>query len=334
MNRFDIHVNLGAFPGSRKGKQQRYISPQEMNEYFLTHNITHSLVLYNRDEYNLLKELGDLTKTKIYGVQCVMGKDRDNPTDENNLPVWDVNIEGRSFKSGGYCYGVKFASARGWWLRNGEVTSGLDYTTQVVKTILQSLPEEAVVSMHTQGTTKGDPYDSPRVMNFLAGKNRTLKFIVNHMGDYGPSLRVARPGKEPDFWKYDGESYLRWTSHRPNVASALWYCEQAFNMFGDMSCFTYDKGFLVSQRKYHMWTVGSDFPFTEKMCSYTQEREQFSKWVDDMNDDNAVRFFESSMDELLQWSHDRNDVIRIENNEYKKQKRDERKLREDTSGEN
>jgi hypothetical protein len=323
--KFDIHVNLGAFPGSRKAKVQRYISPKEMDEYFRTHKITHSLVLYNRDEYDLLKELGEITDTKIYGVQSVMGPTKEEPTDEDNLPELDVNIEGRSFLSGGYCYGVKIASNRGWWIRNEEVTSGLDYSTPVMKRILSQLPKGAIASIHTQGTTKGNPYDGPRMINWLGGKFRDVKFIMNHLGDYGPSLRTARPGIKTGFFKQDGEAYLRWTSHRPVVESGLWICEQSFNIFGDTSCFTYDKAYLVSTRKYEMWTVGSDFPFTEKMCSYTQEREQFKKWVDDLNDNNAVRFFESSMDELLEWSHQRNEKVRLEALDIKKKRRDERK---------
>ncbi len=129
MNRFDIHVNLGSFPGSKKGKQQRYISPQEMDEYFTSHNITHSLVLYNRDEYELLRELGTITKTKIYGVQCVMGIDKENPTDITKPFILDMGKE--------YVYGIKIASERGWWTDGTDVWSGIDYTDKYVQIFLR-----------------------------------------------------------------------------------------------------------------------------------------------------------------------------------------------------
>ena len=331
MNRFDIHVNLGSFPGSKKGKQQRYISPQEMDEYFTSHNITHSLVLYNRDEYELLRELGTITKTKIYGVQCVMGIDKDNPTDENNLPVWDINTEGRSFKTGGYCYGIKIASNRGWWIRDEKVDSGIDYHNPIVDSIFSSLPKDSIVSMHTQGSTVTNPQrnDGPKTMLNYGAKYRELKFIINHCGDYGPALRVSRPGKEPNFWKYNGESFLRYINHRARVVESLTYTELGHNLFGDMSCYTYSKGEVASHNYYTMWTVGSDFPFSENLpLNYSTERENFLKWTDFIPDDNAVRFFESTHEELVQWCHERCDDSRATVNKHRKKRREERKREE------
>ena len=98
--RFDMHVNLRAFPASRRGKQQRDITPQEMADYFKEHNVTHALVLYNRDDYAELDQLASLTDTKCYGVQCIFGPTREEPTDLNSTFELDVNIEGRSFLSG------------------------------------------------------------------------------------------------------------------------------------------------------------------------------------------------------------------------------------------
>ena len=130
--RFDMHVNLRAFPASSRGKQQRDITPEEMASYFEEHNITHALVLYNRDDYSELEKLQKITSTKCYGVQCVFGPSKEDPTDIDSIPDLDVNIEGRSFLSGGSCYGIKFASERGWWKRGDEVDSGMNYNTDRV----------------------------------------------------------------------------------------------------------------------------------------------------------------------------------------------------------
>ena len=307
MIRFDIHVNLGSFSGSKKGKQQRYISPKEMNEYFITHKITHALVLYNRDEYHLLKELGDMSDTKVYGVQTIMGPTKEDPTDENNLPILDVNHSDKSFLWGNYCYGVKIASNRGWWLRDGEVTSGIDYMTSTVDKIISMVPDNGICSIHTQGTVKAVVSDGPKNILHYSFKYPKVKFIMNHCGDYGPALQVSRPSAKGDFFKSNGQFYKRFISHQPRVKEGLDYCEHTYNIFGDMSCYTTQKGWIVKDDEYNQWCVGSDFPFSENFgINYTAERDYFEKWTVNIPDDNAVRFFESSIDELIEWCHERN----------------------------
>ena len=323
--RFDIHVNLGSFPGSQKGNLQRFISPIEMNQYFKTHNITHSLVLYNRDEYDLLEQLGKLTSTKVYGVQVIMGKTETSPTDENNLPDLDINIDGRSFTTGGYCYGIKLASNRGWWIRNGQVESGLDYSSPFVSQLLSSLPDGCIVSMHTQGTTTDSPTDTGRMVAYYSYRHRNLKFIMNHCGDYGPSMRVARPSASGDFWTQKGKAYASYLFHQPRIRECLEYCQNSFNIFGDMSCFTPGKGIVVMDSRLTQWTVGSDFPFSENMVDYTIEREKFLKNTEYIPDQEAVFFFESSIDELIEDMHRRfqkdNDAVKLR----RKQIRDNKK---------
>jgi hypothetical protein len=307
MNRFDIHVNLGSFPGSKRGKKQRFISPKEMDEYFISHGITHSLVLYNRDEYELLRELGSISKTKIYGVQTVMGPTKENPTDESNLPTLDINIEGRSYTTGGYCYGIKLASNRGWWLRDGEVTSGIDYMSKTVDSIVSQVPKNSIVSMHTQGSVKPIQSDSPKNILHYAFRYPNLKFILNHCGDYGPALQVSRPSTKGDFFKSNGSFYKRFISHSPVVKEGLEYCQHTYNIFGDMSCYTSQKGWIVKDDEYTQWAVGSDFPFSENFgIEYTSERNNFQKWTLTIPDNNAVKFFESNIEELIEWCHERN----------------------------
>lgn len=299
MNRFDIHVNLRAFPGSRRGKQQRDVTPEDMAQYFETHQITHALVLYNRDDYSELEKLQSITSTKCYGVQCMFGPTEEEPTDISTVPLLDVNTEGRSFLSGGSCYGVKFASERGWWKRGDIVESGLDYNTdKIVRKILDQLPKNAIVSMHTQGTSKPDNTASPMMMTVLATKYTHLKFIMNHTGDYGPSATIAKPSEERILNGQGMSNLLRHVSHRMIIRSGLEACQWYHNIFGDMSCVTPIKAALA--REYDQWAAGSDYPFSEGFdINYTNEVKGFEKYCK-VPDDNAVHYFETDVDQLLQ----------------------------------
>lgn len=295
--RFDLHVNLRAFPGSRRGNQQRDITPEEMSEYFSKHNITHALVLYNRDDYSELEKLASLTPTKCYGVQCMFGPTEETPSLIDTVPDLDVNIEGRSFLSGGHCYGVKFASERGWWKRGDIVDSGLNYhTDKIVKKVLDKLPKNAVASFHTQGTSKPDNTASPMMIANFAKNYPQIKFIMNHGGDYGPSATVAKPSRERVLSREGSGNLLRHISHRMIIVSALECAEWYHNVFIDFSCYTLPKGDLC--RGYTQWAAGSDFPFSENFdINYTNERKLFEKHTE-IPDENAVMFFEKSIEIL------------------------------------
>ena len=299
MNRFDMHVNLRAFPASSRGSQQRDITPEEMNQYFIDHAITHALVLYNRDDYSELERLGKLTKTKIYGVQCIFGPTKEDPTDINTIPSLDVNLEGRSFLSGGYCYGIKFASERGWWKRGEIVDAGLDYNKdKIIKKTLAELPKNSIASFHTQGTSKPDNTASPMMLLNFACKFPDVKFIINHGGDYGPSSTAAKPSRSRIEERMDKGGFLRHIAHRVNCLSALQASEFTPNLFIDFSCFTVGKATLVVDGKYTQWAAGSDFPFSENFpINYTLERKNFEKYCE-IPDDNAVEFFEKDIDYL------------------------------------
>lgn len=287
MTRFDIHVNLGSFPGSKKGKQQRYISPKEMAEYFRTHNITHSLVLYNRDEYELLRELGKITETKVYGVQCVMGT-QESPTDITKPFDFDI---GKEFVSG-----IKIASERGWWTDGEEVWSGINYTDKYIVKLLKQLPDNTLISLHTQGTTNINNTATPMTILNLSKKFRKLKFVMNHGGDYGPALQVAKPSKKR-FVNGEGvTNYYRNVSHRMIIESGLICSEFLPNVFIDSSCWTYPKGLVY--KNYSQWCVGSDFPFSESFgINYTSERKKFEK-ITNIPDDKGVYFFETHINKI------------------------------------
>ena len=308
MNRFDMHVNLRAFPASRRGNQQRDITSEEMDKYFREHEITHALVLYNRDDYSELEKLASITKTKVYGVQCMFGPTEEEASDINVVPSLDVNIEGRSFLSGGHCYGVKFASERGWWNRDGIIDSGLDYNKdKIVRKVLAELPKNAVASFHTQGTSKPDNTASPMMLLNFACKFPDVKFIINHGGDYGPSSTAAKPSRERIETGTDKGGFLRHVAHRVNCLSALQASEFTPNLFIDFSCFTVGKATLVVDGGYTQWAAGSDFPFSENFpINYTLERKHFEKYCE-IPDNNAVNFFEKDLDELIKETLDYQD---------------------------
>lgn len=292
MNRFDIHVNLGSFPSSGKGKKdnsQRYISPQEMNEYFISHNITHALVLYNRDEYDLLKELGDITQTKIYGVQCVMGRE-DSPTNIKEPFKLDLGKP--------YVYGIKMASHRGWWTDGKEKWAGLDYMSPWIQKLLKTLPKNTLVSVHTQGTSSLDNVARPMFIANMAYKYPYLKWIMNHGGEYGPAMLVARPSSKRLNVLEGRRDLHRHITHRMSVVSAIEAAEAYHNIFIDSSCWTVSKGYHYKDCS--QWCVGSDFPFSENFgVNYTEQRNLFEKSLE-IPDDNAVHFFETDVAKLYE----------------------------------
>ena len=146
--RFDIHTNIGQFPGSKKGVPV-YCSVDNMVEYLIRNDITHHICLYPYNGYHLLEDLQlKLPDVQHYGLQCVMGVDEDNPTDIKNLQL-DI-LDGNKT----LCKGVKIASHRGWWLIKNKIQSGIDYGSQsriIRKHILDVLPDNCIISWHLQG---------------------------------------------------------------------------------------------------------------------------------------------------------------------------------------
>jgi len=288
-HRFDIHVNLGAFPSSKRGKQARFISPKEMNEFFLSQEITHALVLYNNDEYELLRELGRLTETKIYGVQNIMGRE-DNPT--NIKKPFELHT-GRE-----YVYGVKIASNRGWWTDGVEKWAGCDYNDPYVQKIFKQLPKNSIVSAHTQGTANTKNIATPLWFATMSTKYPHLKFIMNHGGDYGPALQVSRPSDKQRHKDNYVQLLNRHTNHKAIVLQGIELAEGLHNVFVDSSCYSVIKGLYY--RDYTQWCVGSDFPFAENFgVDYKEQRFLFEK-ANTIPDDQAVWFFESDVDELFE----------------------------------
>jgi len=289
MTRFDIHVNLGSFPCSKRGKSPRYISPQEMAEFFLSQGITHSLVLYNRDEYELLRELISLTDTKVYGVQCIMGT-KESPTDITKPFNFDIGKEG--------VVGIKLASERGWWTDGKEVWSGADYTDKYHKKIFDSLPKNTIISVHTQGTSRMDNVARPMFFLNYSFKYPHLKWVMNHGGEYGPAITTARPSSERIRSGEGKVNLARHISHRMNVISGLHCAEVCHNVFIDSSCYSVVKGHLYQD--FTQWCVGSDYPFSENFgIDYVSERKRFEKSCN-INDQGGIDFFEKDVDELFE----------------------------------
>jgi hypothetical protein len=194
--------------------------------------------------------------------------------------------------------GIKIASERGWWTDGKDTWSGTNYTDKYIVNIIKQLPDNSVVSLHTQGTTNISNTATPMTILNLSKKFNRLKFIMNHGGDYGPALQVAKPSKKR-YEQGDGiPNYYRHVSHKMIIQSGLICSEHLPNVFVDSSCWTYPKGLIY--KDFTQWCVGSDYPFSEGFgINYTSERKKFEKECS-IPDSNAVYFFDTHIDKIYE----------------------------------
>ncbi|NBW58388.1 hypothetical protein EBR43_11570, partial [bacterium] len=110
--KFDVHLNLEQFPTSRSSSTLIYSSVDDLAEFVKRNEIDAAVTLYPRDGYKYMEKFAAKTPgVKHYGVQVLMGIDAGDATDNSKE----------------YCRGIKIASHRGWWSRDGKIDSGLDY---------------------------------------------------------------------------------------------------------------------------------------------------------------------------------------------------------------
>ena len=148
MLKFDIHLNLEQFPTSRSSDTKIYSSVDDLAEFIKRNEIGAAVTLYPRDGYHYMEQLAQKTPDVVhYGVQVLMGVDESDATDIKALKLDALD------NSKVYCKGIKIASHRGWWNRDGEIDSGFDYGKESSKLHkwLKQLPDNSIVSMHMQG---------------------------------------------------------------------------------------------------------------------------------------------------------------------------------------
>ena len=256
--KFDIHLNVGKVYRTKKpGSVEMFYSGKEIAEFVNHYGITHAVCIY--DQYENLKELIDNTSAKIYGVQWIVDKDQE----------LDFGKEG--------WYGIKLHSHRGYrdaskydWSNTkkkgnrGSLSYGMDYSDKYIKDILNTLPNEALVYMHTQGWPSVHNRARPEHLFMLATHFNNLKFIMGHSGMYG-GIQTALPGlKEitthiPKEFNIHQRSIRTWGDTVARFTESVWYSNILHNLFLDSSCYTPDKA--IAYKKCDRWTIGSDYPF-------------------------------------------------------------------------
>jgi len=300
MLKFDIHLNLEKFPTSKSSSTDIYSSVDDLAEFIKRNGIGAAVTLYPRDGYKFMEQLAQKTPGVIhYGVQVLMGVDANDATD-----IKKINLDALD-NSKVYCKGIKMASHRGWWNRDGEIDSGLDYGKESSKIHkwLKQLPDNSIVSMHMQGDPINNSASIPMTVGMYAYKYPRLKFIMNHMGDYGQGGLSNKP-----------KSYVTQTKDGPNLFPAFRYahsralCKSAVefaniqhNIILDTSVYIPNKSEML--QGCYRWAVGSDYPFCKSDNLFINEEKKFIK---DMGEDavnqahaNAKWFFDNDYKELI-----------------------------------
>lgn len=304
--KFDIHLNLGHFPDSKKGHSSSvYTSIDDMVSFLERNEITHAVILYPRDEYNLLAELAEhIPDVKIYGLQVIMGADSNDPTES----IKDLSLDILDPKNKTLCKGIKLASHRGWWRRVPKypnkkeytlnrkrdkfgpalyvkteqpiIESGFDYGyfSREINTLFKRLPSNAIVSMHLQGDPINNCGSVPMMVAKFAYKFPWLKFIMNHVGDYGPESQGGKNKKHIYFAKASGDMNLyapfRHAHSRALIQACIEYANNMHNIWLDSSCYMEHKAELLKQTT--KWCVGSDYPFNKSKTLFLREETRFA----------------------------------------------------------
>lgn len=311
--KFDIHLNVGRmFRTAKKNSLEMFYTGKEIADYCNFFKLTHCVVIY--DEYKHLAEMIEhAPNTKIYGVQ------------------WIVDLEDQELDIGkeGW-YGIKLHSHRGYrdsrkydrtkpsrrstqeeWEKK-PLSYGLDYADPYIKKVLDKLPDNSLVYMHTQGGASLKNRARPEHVFMLATEYRNLKFIMGHAGCYGgmtstmPSLKDGIPAnhiKTASHDKFRGP-YQNFIDAYPSILGAVMYANMTHNIFLDSSCYIDQKEFLDATTK---WAVGSDYPFgnnkrssgqhgNDETIHFTEEHFKKSGYI--WNYDKQVQLFEDVMGDL------------------------------------
>jgi len=243
-----------------------------MTSFLVENNITHAIILYPRDGYTYLSQVAKHSPTtQIWGLQVLMGVDKDSPTNLKSLTL----DAGDPFKP--LCKGIKIASHRGWWDKDGVVDSGFDYGSQsrALNKILNQLPDDSIVSMHLQGDPIFNSASIPQTVATYAYKYPHLKFIMNHCGDYGQGGLSNKPSKYLTVDKQGNDNLFpafRYAHHHALIQAAITYANLSHNIYLDSSVLTPTK--LELLESCDRWGLGSDYPFQKKSDLFIKEEKK------------------------------------------------------------
>jgi hypothetical protein len=298
------------FRTAKSNSLEMFYTGKEIAEYCNFFKLTHCVVIY--DEYKHLKEMIDnAPNTKVYGVQ------------------WIVDLEHQELDTGkeGW-YGIKLHSHRGYrdsrlydrtkasrkstqeeW-ETKPLSYGLDYADAYLKTVLDRLPSNSLVYMHTQGGASLKNRARPEHLFMLATVYRNLKFIMGHAGNYGgmtasmpsfaggiPCDHIAVASKD----RFRGP-YQNFIDGFAAPAHATVYANMVHNLFLDSSCYFEQKAEMLCATD--KWAVGSDYPFgnnkrsqgqnaNDETIHFTEEHFKKSGYIWNFN--KQVELFEDMM---------------------------------------
>jgi folate-dependent phosphoribosylglycinamide formyltransferase PurN len=257
--RVDLHTNLGFVPDTKKqNSQSLHITPERLANFLNKFKITHNIVLYSN--YEELEELDRLTpNTKLYGLKWV--------NDIHDLTKHPEKLDiGKPLWAG-----LKFHSHRCFSIdkETGEKVYGLDYSdVRLIGKILEHLPDNSIINMHTQGSASLKNMACPRAIYNIAMKYPNLKFIISHMGAYGkgaydpvykyfPNVRLSEQSQDQK--KYQ---QMRQVFHVSEmlVRDAVYLVERLPNLFLNTAILYPLKRQPLNDTD--RWGLGSDYPFT------------------------------------------------------------------------
>ena len=294
--KFDMHTNLGSFPGSETGGKVHNCTVGQLAEHINKHELTHAVVLYPYDGIKMLEELSTEVDAKLYGMQCAFFNHKPEFGHYPELGELELHTDHPLWA------GMKWHSHRGYYNINGEIQNGIDYGKgRLLNKVLKRLPKGSVNHLHTQGTASPYNTSSPMSIANLAAKNPYLKFILSHAGDYGPRAFTAKPsaivGKDDKC-----STLLGHLKHRMAVASSVEVANTMHNVFLNASNFTVDKARILKGTK--RWCVGTDIPFADaQYYDFGKEESDFFKFTGEQETLNgyrhALNFMERDMDYLL-----------------------------------
>ena len=307
--RIDSHLNLGVFPTSKHSDTVIESTVGEMAAYIVENTLSHAVILYPRDRYDMLLEVSkEVPNVKIYGLQVVMGTCFEDATLPSKLSL-DVTKKTCSFTHGNLCYGIKLAPLRGWWDWTGEADSvniqpGLNYAENkpfICNNLLDKLPVSSIVSMHMQGNYSYYGAANPDMLAVFATAYPDLKFIANHAGDYCNAGFSSRPSAYKGKKEAPYGPVGRYLHSLSTIKSAVIYANGLHNVLLESSLHAPHKAAELSVCNH--WAIGSDYPFLKSVITFEQQQNRFirslgAERVAQMHKD-ALYFFETPARKLL-----------------------------------
>ena len=153
-------------------------------------------------------------------------------------------------------------------MRDGEAKSGLDYgrgDSRQISKWLKMMPVNSICSMHMQGDPIQNSASMPYTVGMFAYKHPTLKFIINHAGDFGQGGFSNKPKSYVTVTKKKEIKFFpayRYAHSQGLVSTSVFLANSLHNVLIDTSVHTLFKGKAMKSCK--RWAIGSDYPFQIK----------------------------------------------------------------------